>query len=106
MSYEEFWEKDYRLTESYIKKNDMDIERETQNNWELIQYVRTAMWEIASAIHKDPNKPSKPLEFPEKPYPRTTKGNLNEERNQAIAREINFVMQEKINNRRKSDDND
>lgn len=106
MSYDEFWNEDYRLTESYIKKNDLEIERETQNNWELVQYVRAAMWEITSAVHKDPKSSAKPLEFPSEPQPRTMKGRLRKERNESIAKEIRFEMQEKINNRRKSDDND
>jgi len=88
MTYEEFWQKDYLLVESFIKRNEMEIERETSSNWEVVTYVRAAILEIATNIYKDPKKSTKPFEFPAKPASRTKLGQLNEKRNEAIAQEI------------------
>lgn len=89
MSYEEFWEKDYRLVESYVKKHEMDIERETQSNWELVSYIRAALLEQAIiTTPRDPKKPAPKFEFPASPSPRTLKGQLEDERNKKIASEI------------------
>ena len=106
MTYEEFWEKDHRLTESYIKKHEMDIDNETQNNWENVSYIRAALFEVASAIHSKDKKEKSP--FPKKPYPRTISGQRREKGNKLINEEIVYEManiQDDIN-RRKSDDND
>ena len=106
MTYEEFWEKDHRLTESYIKKHEMDIDNETQNNWENVTYIRAALLEIVSAIYSKDKKEKS--QFPKKPYPRTISGQRREKRNKLINEEIVYEManiQDAIN-RRKSDDND
>jgi hypothetical protein len=106
MTYEEFWQKDYLLVESFIKKNEMDIERETSSNWELVSYIRGAMLEIATNIYKDPKKPNKPFEFPKKPSSRTMTGRLNEKRNKTIAEEIRLYFEQKLLRKKgKSDDN-
>ena len=95
MSYEEFWEKDYLLVESYVQANDLMIERETANNWELVSYIRGAMLEVASNIYKDSKKGGKPYKFPEKPFNRTQVGQLREERNKNISFEIKQYYQAK-----------
>lgn len=105
MTYEEFWQKDYRLVESFIKKNEMDIERETASNWELVTYVRGTMLEIVTNLYKDKKSGKKPYEFPTKPQSRTRTGQLNEQRNKSIAAEINAYFAERLARRKeKSDD--
>lgn len=100
MSYEEFWEKDYRLVESYIKKHDMDIEQETAFNWELVNYIRGALLEIASNIYRDKKKGGKPYEFPNKPKARTLLGQLNEKRNKDIDTEIKQYYKARLQERK------
>lgn len=102
MSYEEFWEKDYRLVESYIKRHEMIIERETASNWEVVTYIRGAMLEIVTQMYG--KKGDKPFEFPEKPTPRTVTGRRNEERNKNITREIRAYYEEKIRSRKEKSD--
>lgn len=107
MTYDEFWIKDYRLVESFAKKHQMDIERETSMNWELVTYIRGAMLEIVTNMYKDPKKGGKPFKFPDKPQPRTKIGQLNEERNRNIAAEIRDYFNEKMLRRKeKSNAND
>lgn len=103
MSYEEFWQMDYRLIDSYIKKHEMDIERETANNWELINLVRESLLEIASSIYADPKKKSQTYKFPNKPQSRTNIGQLKQERNDIIAKEINEHFNRRIRERRKKE---
>lgn len=99
MSYEEFWDCDYRLVESYAKKMNLDIEEQTSKTWELTQYVRLIAHEVVSLTNsKDPKK-SKGI-FPEKPIPRSELGQLNAERNKMIQKEIMAVMNEKMNKRK------
>lgn len=103
MTYEEFWQKDYLLIESFIKKYEMDIERETANNWEHITYVRGAMLEIVTNMYKDPKKGNKAYEFPKEPMPRTRTGQLREKRNKSISQEITAYFTNLMNRREKSD---
>ena len=106
MTYDEFWKKDYLLVESFIKRNEMEIERETSSNWELVTYIRGAMLEIATNLYKDPKKSTKPFEFPSKPTPRTKLGQLNEERNKAIAQEISLYYEDKLLQKKGKSDSD
>lgn len=99
MSYEEFWQKDYRLIDSYIKKQEMDIERETANNWELVNFVREALLEIASQIYADPKKKGQAYKFPEKPQSRTHIGQLKDNRNKIINKEINEHFNRRLRER-------
>jgi hypothetical protein len=101
MSYEEFWQKDYRLVESFIKRNDITIEQQTDSNFELVNYVREALLEITSMIYKDPKKSTKPHKFPEKPIPRTRIGALKEKRNKQIDREIKDNYKQRMMDRKK-----
>lgn len=107
MPYDEFWEKDYRLVESYVKKHDMDIDRETESNWELVSYIRGAMLEIVTNMYNDKKSGNKPFEFPNRPSYRTNIGHKKDERNKSIAGEIKEHFDEKLKRRKaKSDDND
>lgn len=107
MTYDEFWLKDYRLIESYIKKREMDIERETAFNWEMATLLRQALLEIASTVLNDPKKGGKPYEFPKRPESRTHIGQLNEKRNKQIDAEIKDYYNELFMRRKeKSDEND
>ena len=98
MSYEEFWQKDYRLVESYVKRHEMLIERETASNWELVTYIRGAMLEIVTNMYN--KKGDKPFEFPDKPSPRTKTGQLHEKRNKSITQEIRAYYEAKIKERK------
>lgn len=99
MSYEEFWEKDYRLVESYVKKHNMDIERETAWSWEISNYIRAALHETTLMAHGDSKSKDKVKDiYPKKPSPRSELGILNATRDEQIAKEINSKIQEKINN--------
>lgn len=98
MSYEEFWQKDYLLVESYVKRHEMIIERETASNWETVTYIRGAMLEIVTNMYG--KKGDKPFEFPEKPTPRTRTGQLHEKRNKTITQEIRAYYEEKIKARK------
>ena len=107
MSYEEFWEKDYLLVESYVKKHEMDVDGETDSNWELVSYIRGAMLEIVTSLYGDKKNGKKPFEFPSKPSYRTKSGNLRDERNKSIASEIKLFFEAKMRRRKaESDDND
>lgn len=98
MSYEEFWQKDYRLVESYVKRHEMLIERETASNWELVTYVRGAMLEIVTNMYG--KKGDKPFEFPAEPTPRSRTGQLHHQRNKNITQEIRAFYEEKIRKRK------
>lgn len=100
MSYEEFWQKDYLLIESYIKKFELDIERETASNWELVTYIRAAILEVASNLYRDKKSGRKPYQFPDKPESRTHIGRAKEERNKTIANEIRDYFNQKIRERK------
>lgn len=76
----------------------MMIERETANNWEAVTYIRGAMLEIVTNMYG--KKGEKPFEFPERPTPRTIKGQLNEKRNKMISQEIRAYYEEKIRARK------
>ena len=99
MTCEEFWEKDYRLVESYIKKQNMDIERETAWSWEIVQYIRAVANEAVVLAHGDKNaKKEVDKIFPKKSIARSKLGILNEKRDELISQEINNKIQEKIQN--------
>lgn len=108
MSYEEFWEKDYRLVESYVKKHDLDIERETASNWELVTYLRMIMFEeLVITSPSEKGKPKPKFDFPNRPTPRNKIGIMEAERQKLIAQEIKEHVQQIMRNREeKSDGND
>lgn len=103
MSYEEFWQKDYRLVESYIKKNELDTERETAFNWELTNLIRAALLEIVTNMYKGKGK--KPYQFPKKPQSRTIRGQAKEDRNKAITLEIRNYFSQKMAERKEKKSN-
>jgi hypothetical protein len=82
MTYNEFWERDYKLVESYKIKHDKDIEQETMCNWELAQYIRAAIQEVASAIYS--KKGTKKTEFPKEPEPRTLRSKYLQDREKRL----------------------
>lgn len=100
MSYEEFWQKDYLLVESYIKKHEMDIERETAFNWELTNLIRAGLLEIVTNIYRDKKSGKKPFKFPKKPEPRTARGQAREQRNKSITAEIREYFNQKVASRK------
>lgn len=104
MSYEEFWQKDYLLVESYIKKHEMDIERETAFNWELTNLIRAGLLEIVTNLYRDKKSGKKPFKFPSKPEPRTARGKAREQRNKNITLEIRNYFNSKMT-RRKEESN-
>lgn len=106
MSYYEFWECDYRLVESFIKRKDMETEKETDSNWETVTYIRAAILEVATAFAGGKKNGDKAFEFPSKPQPRTVNGALNQERNKLIETEINNHFKQLMASRKAKSDSE
>lgn len=104
MTYEEFWEKDHLLVESFIKRNEMEIERETSFNWENVTYTRMALYEIVELAFGNSKQNEKKFKFPDTPHARNTLAQLHKERNKNIAQEIRAVVQSKIDKRKGESD--
>ena len=104
MTYEEFWEKDHLLVESFIKRNEMEIERETSFNWENVTYTRMALHEIVELAFSNSKQNEKKFKFPDTPHARNTLAQLHKERNKNIAQEIRAVVQSKIDKRKGESD--
>lgn len=96
MSYDEYWNNtDELLVESYLKRHDFKIDAETHSNWEHINMMREALHEVATAVHASKEKDK--YKFPNKPYPRTLRGQLEQERIDKINADLTHMMQMKEN---------
>jgi hypothetical protein len=98
MSYDEFWNKDYKLVESYRVKHDQDVQQAQADIWESAQYLRMALREIATQIFSQKGK--KPFEFPAEPEPRTARGRYLRDRQKKIdgefKRHVELRRQERL----------
>lgn len=96
MSYDEFWNYDYKLVESFKVKHDQDIDRDVINNHELGAYIKVAVLESVANILKDPKKQSKPIEiYPKKPEFRSSYMRELAEREKRIQEGFQMYMRER-----------
>lgn len=94
MSYDEFWEKDYRLIDSFIHRREFEINAETESNWELANWIRIAIMETISNAFGDGK--GKKIEYPNKPEPRTILGQAKKKREEKINELTRRLYEEKI----------
>lgn len=92
MSYEEFWQMDYLLVESYVVKMNEVIDRETNSNYEQAIYNRAALIEVASMIHTKDG--AEKFKFPSRPIPRTAQGLAEYERHEKMTKEMENYLNE------------
>jgi len=88
MTYDEFWNRDYRLVESYKKKNEMDIEEKGQSLFVMYSYI-ARIYANHCWQNSDKKKRGKEPKLPEKYEPQTAKGKRNAEIEKEKIRAVN-----------------
>lgn len=96
MSYEEFWERDYRLIESYVLRHNRELDYNAQLLFEMYGYIHSLVqWKAWS--ESDSKKRGKAPKLPEKFEPVSDRGKylmkLEEDKN----REINAYIRNRMN---------
>lgn len=69
MTPEEFWNGDCKLTESYRKAFELKQEYDNFQLWLQGRYVYDAIGMISPILHPFAKKGTKPVPYPDKPYP-------------------------------------
>lgn len=89
MTADEFWNQDCTLTKYYRKAHAMQLDRKNEELWLQGMYIYEALCDASPLLHAFAKQGTKPLPYPNEPFPRTEK---EAELREIKAREARFEM--------------
>lgn len=78
MTYDQYWNDDCQLVKYYRKAHKLKNEQKNQELWLQGMYIYEALCNVSPVLHAFAKRGTRPLPYPEKPYPLTKEGNKQE----------------------------
>lgn len=88
MTYDQYWNDDCLLVKYYRKAHELAKERRNQELWLQGLYIYDALCCVAPILHSMAKRGTKPLPYPEKPYPITPEAIKQEKEERARANRL------------------
>lgn len=73
MSWEQFWDKEVEICKHYRRAYELQRQRKNENLWLQGMYIYEALCDVSPILHAFASKDTKPIEYPDRPYPLTEK---------------------------------
>jgi hypothetical protein len=73
MTYDQYWNDDCQLTKYYRKAHELENSRKNQELWLQGMYIYDALCKVSPVLNAFAKTGTKPLPYPDKPYPITNK---------------------------------